>query len=773
MRSPFVHVLSSVGMLLVATAIFGPLAACAHSGGGNSSQDSGARAIELAADPATPEAREAVLRARWTVPEGLAPWTVESREHTLVERELDDGTCVRVLELRGGKASLFIPGPIAAGEFDQIEVELTTQNACTLRAFLLRGKQTLRSRPFELGGGQGARVATIPVLDAMRKGLPFDGLRIDLSWREGVPALHSPWRSMVELTWVALMDRPLERWFDLGVSQPDLVAIAGDRRLGMSLTGERPLLAHFEKRGAQRLQFSVAPVADACSTGVRPEVVVRLQGAGTSLPERVTALDPAVDPLHAWLPIAIDLAELPDGPIEARFELRGGGLAVVAEPRVVTGRVAPTTVLLITSDTHRGDHVGVSGSDIDVETPTLDALAARGLYFPRAQSTVNITIPSHAALMTGTHPRDTQLVTNRAGLASEAPTLAEVFRAAGWRTWAALSARHLLEPGDLGQGFERASAPSRPQQDGALTIEVLEKWLADGGDEPLFVWLHLFDPHTPYEPPPHFLERQLAVVDAGDSAPAGRHSEIELERGKARYRAEIDYTDSLIARVLANPRLAGAIVALTGDHGESLGEHGIRFRHQELYPDTLRVPLLLAWPGSPRGVRIENRLDHLGVAKTLLELAGLESAGFPGQSLLTWLGDGSSALEEPVFALADAGFSASITLGSWHLILYLVAHTIEADHAVEEQEVELYDLSRDPACKHNLVERQFETAKRLRAVLVQWLTSGRPGGWMHEVVLDDATRAQLAEIGYGAEDVVSGARWLELDSDAPWALRFR
>jgi arylsulfatase A-like enzyme len=734
MRPPFVRVL-----LFAATAVVGTLAACSGPEEVVPPPAPGSHAIELAADPAASQPGETVVRAKWTVPDGLAPWTVERGEHAVLERELEDGTHVRALELRGGKARLFLPGAIEAGDFDQIEVELATQSACTLRAELVRGKKSVRSRSVELGGGQGTRVATIPILDASRKGPPFEGLRLDLSWHEGE----------VELSRVSFVDRPLERWSDEGATEPGLVAIEGDRRLGMGVTVKRSLVADFEKSGAQRFVFAAAPVADACPRDAQPELVVRLRSKSGMTSESSSTFEPEFDPERAWHPLEISLAAFPDGPVQARFLLRGGGLVLVSEPRCVEATPEPRTVLLITSDTHRGDYLGVSGSGIGVATPVIDALAARGLYFPRAQSTVTITIPSHAALMTGTHPRDTQLVSNRAA-SSEAPTRGSVHapRAAHLPL-----ARHLLDPGNLGQGFERASAPSRPARDGGQTIDVLERWLADGGDEPLFVWLHLFDPHTPYAPPPRFLERQLAPLATSGGGDAAEGQDLELERGRARYRAEIDYTDSLIGRVLAHPRLAGAIVALTGDHGESLGEHGIRFRHQEVYPDTLRVPLVLAWPGSPQGMRIETRLDHLGLGRTLLDLAGLRESVFPGQSLLHWLDDAERAAEEPVFAIAADGTTASITHGPWHLLLHLVAHPAENERKVEEQEVELYDLAHDPACEKNLVEAEFETAKRLRAALVQWLTSGAPVGWMRRVELDEATRAQLAEMGYGAGDV--------------------
>jgi arylsulfatase A-like enzyme len=758
MRAPFVRVL-----FVAMTALGGGIAACSRVEQQKTGPAPHSRTVELAADPAASQPGETVVRARWTVPDGLAPWTVEAGEHALLERELEDGTRVRALQLRGGKARLYLPGALEAGDFDQIEIELATQSACTLRAELVRGKRSVRSRQVELGGGQGTRTVTIPLLDASRKGPPFEGLRLDLGWHE----------REVELSRVSFVDRPLERWCDEGATEPGLVSVGDDRRLGMGLTVKRSLVADFEKHGAQRLVFAAAPVADACPRDAVPELVVRLRGAGGSTSETSTTFEPEEGAERAWQPLEISLAAFPDGPMQARFLLRGGGLVLVSELRVVAANVEPLTVLLVTADTYRGDHVGVSGSGIDVATPVIDALAARGLYFPRAQSTVTITIPSHAALMTGTHPRDTQLVSNRAALASEAPTLAEAFRASGWRTWAALSARHLLDPGNLGQGFERASAPSRPARDGGQTIEVLERWLADGGDEPLFVWLHLFDPHTPYAPPQRFLERQLAPLASSEAAAAGQETDLELAQGQARYRAEIDYTDSLLGRVLALPRFKGGIVALTGDHGESLGEHGIRFRHQEVYPDTLRVPLLLVWPGSPQGVRIETRLDHLGLGRTLLDLAGLQKAPFPGQSLLHWLDDAERATDTPVFAIAADGTTASITHGSWHLLLHLVAHPAENGRSFEEQEVELFDLAHDPACEKNLVEAEFETAKHLRAALVQWLTTGTPVGWMRRVELDEATRAQLAEMGYGAGDVAPDARWLDLDSEAPWAQRFR
>lgn len=265
------------------------------------------------------------------------------------------------------------------------------------------------------------------------------------------------------------------------------------------------------------------------------------------------------------------------------------------------------------------------------EAPTLDALAVRGALFSDCFSPINFTNPSHAALMTGTHPRDLGIVDNRTPLGAGMGTLAEAFAAQGFATWAAVSAGHLrLEVSGLGRGFERMSAPLDLDRSADETLDVVAGWLAEvPPGRPVFLWLHVFDAHTPYVVPEPFDERgydgppdpfdpslpepELALPLRG-ALTGLRH----LDWGRVQYGNLVSYLDHALGRVLSQGPFADGVVAVVGDHGESLGAHGLWFVHAELYPDTLHVPLVLAGPSVSPG-SIEGRpVTHLDLGRTLL-----------------------------------------------------------------------------------------------------------------------------------------------------------
>ncbi|MEM7518958.1 MAG: sulfatase, partial [Planctomycetota bacterium] len=334
-----------------------------------------------------------------------------------------------------------------------------------------------------------------------------------------------------------------------------------------------------------------------------------------------------------WQEARIPLESFSRKSLELRFEvLTDDDLnlsAFLSEPQWIRETDDPVPhVLLITSDTHRGDHLGAVTDRADLATPILDQLAQEGTLFERCYTTTNVTLPSHAALFTGVHPRDTGILDNRTALAEEAPTLAEAYREAGYATWAAVSTRFLSDRiSGLGQGFERYSETTVGQRPAAETIATLRDWLTAEPERPTFCWLHLFDAHSPYEPPEEYRTASLRDVSTERSTAA------HLARGQALYRGEIHYLDAELAPLLELHE--SGWTAFTADHGEALGAHGIVFQHVELYPDTTHVPLILRGPGVPLGARISSFARHVDLGRTLLDLSGLADAPFPGSNLLT------------------------------------------------------------------------------------------------------------------------------------------
>ena len=405
-------------------------------------------------------------------------------------------------------------------------------------------------------------------------------------------------------------------------------------------------------------------------------------------------------------------------------------VCAMTRPRVETERESAHSVLLVTSDTHRADSIGAAGLGVAVQTPAIDALAARGILFENCWSMTNVTIPSHVSIMTATSPRDTGVLDNFTRVSNEARTLAECFQDAGYLSFAVVSAPHLSDAGSgLGQGFDRISAPRDiGKRRSAQSIEQLNEWLDDAQGQNLFVWLHVFDAHTPYEPPPEFQARywpadrnafdpQLPELKIPEpfrhETPDGLRDPGLLQ---ARYRGEISYLDTQLAGVFQIPRFAQGLIALTADHGECLGEHEIYWDHAGLYTQSIHVPLILAWPGAPAGQRVSRPVSQLDLAQTVLQLAGVQDASLPGMSLLN-----ESQPPDPArFAISAGADRASVSLKSWHLIVSLTKHlgVVNGESAVfPAHGLELFDLSQDPNCEHNLALQEVDRARQLRRLL--------------------------------------------------------
>jgi arylsulfatase A-like enzyme len=496
-----------------------------------------------------------------------------------------------------------------------------------------------------------------------------------------------------------------------------------------------------------------------------PHLVVRI-GSG-ALEERREL--PLGEP-EAWHAARVDLSPAAGRPVNVRIEpaVEGAGTFYVALAgvRLIAPDPDPPTVVLVTSDTHRADHVGAARLGVDVRTPAIDALAARGAWFEDCFAPSHITLPSHAALFTGASPRDTGVLDNNTALSAAAPTLAEAFRDAGWLTCASTSLDILADShSGFGQGFERVSAPEGTRT-ADETVDVALRWLDEARGRPLFLWVHVADAHAPYAPPEPFdglyysKERDAfdPALEPNGEPPRWMPDVRDADYVRALYRGEVSFLDDELARLFAHPRAAQGVVAFTADHGECLGQHDIWWRHKDLYPDTLHVPLVLAWPGAPGGERRAQPARLIDLGRTLLDLAGLAEVPFPGANLL------SGAAPAARFALATNRRSAAVTKGGWHLIQHLRDH----------HRVELFHLARDPACVRDLVLDEPERARALRAELLVWLAAAEGPGWAGGRNEDPATLRRLAELGYAdqvGDEPESGAP--PADCRCEWCERLR
>ncbi|MEE8468524.1 MAG: sulfatase, partial [Planctomycetota bacterium] len=443
----------------------------------------------------------------------------------------------------------------------------------------------------------------------------------------------------------------------------------------------------------------------------------------------------------------------------------------------------PRTVVLVTSDTHRADHLRAGRDSVDVQTPFLDGLAARGVLFEDCFASTNITLPSHAALLTGTSPRDSGIVDNITALADGAETLAERFQAAGFTTLAVVSARHLRDAqSGLGQGFDRMLAPASAREvDSSITVDRLLESLPGLEGRSLFLWLHVFDAHAPYDSPETFRDLYYpAGRDRYDASlpPLKRNAQLSWDPevrdpawARSQYKAEVTYLDSQLERALSHPRFETALLAVTADHGESLGEHGIYFKHHGLFPNTLWVPLILVAPGVPAGVRVTSPVRQLDLGRTLLDLSGLGAAVFPGENLLRWTEPDLEAAAEPRFALSSHALAASLEQDGWFLSLRIVPSVLPRRVA---HQVELYYLPDDRGCENDLVESHHERAREMRARLIEWLNAPRVMGMQRDGANRAADLAQLAELGYsdGQAPIPEDRPWYEPDPRSAWVRRF-
>ncbi len=281
-----------------------------------------------------------------------------------------------------------------------------------------------------------------------------------------------------------------------------------------------------------------------------------------------------------------------------------------------SGDFAGANVLLITLDTTRGDRLGFYGND-EIATPAIDALAKRGVFFSRAISPAPTTLPAHSSIMTGLftfHHGARKNGSTR--LSEDHTTLAEVLKGAGYATCAVVSAIVLEAHFGVSQGFDEyhdqvsdfPDAPKRrvPERHGKETTDIALDWLSRRGPGPFFLWVHYYDPHSPYEPPPPFSEEYKTNL----------------------YDGELAFVDSQVARLtdyLQEHALTDkTLVVAIGDHGEGLGQHGEWAHGIMLYDPTLHVPFIMSCGNRlGGGVYISKQVCSVDLTPTILSLLGI------------------------------------------------------------------------------------------------------------------------------------------------------
>ena len=391
-------------------------------------------------------------------------------------------------------------------------------------------------------------------------------------------------------------------------------------------------------------------------------------------------------------------------------------IALWAQPSSVDSR---PDVFLITIDTLRADHVGCYGYS-DVETPTLDSIAADGIRFTHAYTHSPITNTSHTTILTGLLPSVHGVTDFGIPLSPQHVTWAELLKRQGYQTAAFIGAV-ILDSNQLAPGLDRgfdyydnfpAKTDSkerwgRVERRGMTVVEHAEAWLTEhprSSDEhgnapkrrsPRFVWVHLYDPHDPYEPPPPFSEKYA----------------------KHLYDGEIAYADFALSHFIAAIKKSGAyensIIAISGDHGEGLGEHGEETHGLFLYDSTLHIPLIIKLPANAHHrLVIDSLVRTTDILPTVLSLTNTPLPGeLNGESLLPYF-ENPSQPARSLFGETDYPLR-----WGWAPLRALREQNAKL---IEAPRPEFYDLASDPQELKNLYSAQNPAVAGLESEMAKW-----------------------------------------------------
>ena len=398
-----------------------------------------------------------------------------------------------------------------------------------------------------------------------------------------------------------------------------------------------------------------------------------------------------------------------------------------------------TPIILISVDTLRSDRLPAYGYE-GVETPAIDALRRDGILFERAYTHVPLTLPAHTSLLSGLLP-PTHGVRDNLGYTvdpAKGPLLQQALKGAGYATGAGVSAFVLRRATGIDAGFdfyedgiELSPDPGSPgiqsvQRPGIETLEAVRPWLRTVVDQPVFLFFHIFEPHTPYEPPAEYAARYESAYDG-----------------------EVAAADAVVGALLDELRdldlYERALIVFLSDHGEGLGDHGEDEHGVFLYRSTLQVPLILKLPGAERaGETVGDPVQLIDVYPTVVSILGLPGGEYlQGRSLLTPQGPepGDQAIyAETLYPRLHFGWSD------------LAALIVDRFHFIDAPQAELYDLLQDPDELENLVGSRPELEAELQTAL-----SAYDRELEAPAASDPETQRRLHALGYlGEATVVEG-----------------
>ena len=387
-------------------------------------------------------------------------------------------------------------------------------------------------------------------------------------------------------------------------------------------------------------------------------------------------------------------------------------------------------IILISVDTLRADRLR-SNSPSAEETPNIDKLLHGGTSFSQETSMVPLTLPSHVSTLTSTYPFVSGVEDNGDRLAPGAVTLAGTLRSHGYQTAAFLGSFVLDRRFGLDQGFDTYDSPSALlnsdssdpgdiKRKGEAVAEAGEAWLTTHADRPFFLFLHLYDLHTPYN---------LSAAE-------------EAKYGKG-YNGELRYIDSVIGNVwdylTAHNLVNKSLIVFTSDHGEGLGDHGETTHGFFIYQSTLHVPLIIHWPAGRTLMpeRVDTPATLLDLSPTILDVVRLPvPQAMQGKSLLAAAASPRDIFSESLYPQKHFGTSALASLRSGHY------------KYIEAPRPEFYDLARDPGELTNLYAGKASIASAYRERLAQLRQVYKPRAPGTQNALSPEAIERLHALGY-------------------------
>lgn len=520
------------------------------------------------------------------------------------------------------------------------------------------------------------------------------------------------------------------------------------------------------------LDLGIGSVDDAPVTF---RVAVKAGGASERVVHEQTVTTP-----YRWERARIDLDSFAGQAVELSLGLTGetstvglwGAPAVRSRPGRAWTNATPQGVILIHADTLRPDHMSMYGARRDT-APFLKQLASEGVLFNRAMAQATWTKVSSPSFLTSLYPTTHGVAVPSDRLPASVTTLADAYRSAGHATLSLSSVAFTGQFTNLHKGFEEvheATSQNDPAFNSKTAREYVDRvldWIELHRDEPFFIYLHVFDPHSPFEPrrpydtmwadpakrDEHLKQRTAlgkVIADPG-MATRGMATREEMAKGgvdaptylaydKDWYDGSIKALDVEIERLFAKLRVTGldqkTAVTFLSDHGEEFHEHGRMWHGQSAYGELANVPLFLRWPGGiPAGRPVDELVQLIDVMPTLLDLSGLPHPdGLQGQSLVpllkiptaqggTWRKRPAITEKQPMRGPNDRPDPANERDASWQSFAYndgewkLIRHTIRP---AGRPEFELFDAVHDPLDQKDVASAHPEIVERLKKALDGW-----------------------------------------------------